>query len=290
MTEYNYRVLADELGIRGTIVLKKYLRARCPLHDGRHDSFSLNIETGAWVCFSNCGHGNFVKLVRSVMHVSMVGAYDWIYDHEHAAPLSRHEEEPTQPPHEWWRDHYNEASDTELPQWWFDRGLNWYDRQQWMVRWHVTRQQLIIPAWWHGSIVGTVSRNFTRMPKYQNSSRLPRRQMLFGLRDADTAIVLVEGALDAIWLRKHGHPAAALLGLTMSDEQMRLLRNVDEICLALDNDDPGIGARMEIAARLRKVRRGATVTRVDYPAGHKDVSECSATELASMVAQRRIAA
>ena len=32
-------------------------RGRCPLHNGRRDSFAVNSETGAWCCHSQCGRG-----------------------------------------------------------------------------------------------------------------------------------------------------------------------------------------------------------------------------------------
>ena len=32
-------------------------RCPCPIHNGAHDSFSVNAETGMWYCHSQCGRG-----------------------------------------------------------------------------------------------------------------------------------------------------------------------------------------------------------------------------------------
>jgi len=32
-------------------------RCACPIHNGTHDSFSVNAETGLWCCHSQCGRG-----------------------------------------------------------------------------------------------------------------------------------------------------------------------------------------------------------------------------------------
>jgi hypothetical protein len=38
-------------------------RGRCPIHRGKHDSFSVNPETGLWRCWSECGRsGDIIKL------------------------------------------------------------------------------------------------------------------------------------------------------------------------------------------------------------------------------------
>jgi DNA primase len=35
----------------------KRWRAPCPIHGGKHDSFSVNSESGLWRCWSTCGRG-----------------------------------------------------------------------------------------------------------------------------------------------------------------------------------------------------------------------------------------
>lgn len=286
----NYLSMAEELGLRGNLQGEQ-LRAGCPIHGGRDLNFSLNVKNGMWTCWSTCGAGHFTGLVRQVLGVGYVGALDWIAEHDYETPTLA-APAPIVHETEWWRQWYEEATDGLMPTWWFDRGYTWADRAYWGVRWNADRQQLIIPYWWRAELRGTVARNFARGPKYQNSPRLPRREMLFGFNQArlgSGAIVLVEGPLDAMWLHKHGYPGAALLGLQLSEAQILLMRDCSEIVLAMDNDEAGQEAQREMFVKLAATRLISQIRRVDYPVGRKDVSECTADELARMVAERRIA-
>jgi DNA primase len=47
-----YAARASALRQRG-----KRWRGRCPIHRGKHDSFSVHPETGLWRCWSDCGRG-----------------------------------------------------------------------------------------------------------------------------------------------------------------------------------------------------------------------------------------
>jgi hypothetical protein len=47
-----YAARASDLRQRG-----KRWRGRCPIHRGKHDSFSVDPETGLWRCWSECGRG-----------------------------------------------------------------------------------------------------------------------------------------------------------------------------------------------------------------------------------------
>ena len=40
------------------------LRCCCPIHNDRRPSFSINQRTGKWICFSQCGSGNFNTLKK----------------------------------------------------------------------------------------------------------------------------------------------------------------------------------------------------------------------------------
>jgi DNA primase len=156
------------------------------------------------------------------------------------------------------------------------------------VRWDARAQQLLLPYLWRGDLVGTIARNMTRRPKYQNSPQLAKSRMLFGPSDLRASIVLVEGALDALWFAKHGYNAAALLGSSVSEEQLLLLSHAPEVTLAMDADEAGRVAQQEAIERFQKAGRW-DVREATYPEGRKDAQECTSVELASVVAERRIA-
>lgn len=48
--------------IRNAKITGEQITGCCPLHDDGNASFSANLATGLWTCFSRCGSGNIVKL------------------------------------------------------------------------------------------------------------------------------------------------------------------------------------------------------------------------------------
>lgn len=40
------------------------IKARCPLHDDKNASASVNIEEQRWTCFAGCGFGDIYELVQ----------------------------------------------------------------------------------------------------------------------------------------------------------------------------------------------------------------------------------
>ena len=43
--------------LKKTGKLNQY-NGKCPFHDDRHPSFSVDVETGLWICYAGCGQGN----------------------------------------------------------------------------------------------------------------------------------------------------------------------------------------------------------------------------------------
>lgn len=295
----DYRTLAEDLGIRGQMAGNN-LVGRCPLHRDRRPSFSLNVGNGLWICFSGCGQGNFPKLVREVLGVTAREADVWIAEHRRAVDgqeLARLLEQATVPAEEssrvseGWRTTYEGLSDNVLPVWYFQRGFTWTTADAWGIRWDSERERLVVPVRDHrGDLVGTVSRQTRSFPKYVNSPGLPAKKILFGLcpNDEKLPIIIVEGVLDALWLRQLGHRGVALLGTTLSFAQVRLLQawGPPRIYLALDNDQPGKAAQAE---HLRTLRAAgwARLWTVAYPAHAKDVQDCNEEEVKRMIEEAK---
>lgn len=42
------------------------IKAKCPLHEDRNASASVNIEEQKWTCFAGCGYGDIYELVKLV--------------------------------------------------------------------------------------------------------------------------------------------------------------------------------------------------------------------------------
>lgn len=94
----------------------------------------------------------------------------------------------------------------------------------------------------------------TGLPRYVLSRGFRKRCVLFGLnRLPDTDhIVLVEGYWSVIRLHGLRLPGACLMGRSMSEEQLELLkqRHIRSILLMMDRDEPGRCAREQLAIKL----------------------------------------
>lgn len=88
-----------------TAVIEKYkftdggkgLIGLCPFHQDRKDSFSVDLTTGKWHCFSEDEGGNFVSFWAKYYGCSTADAYKAILEKYHALE-DRHTEKPQQQP------------------------------------------------------------------------------------------------------------------------------------------------------------------------------------------------
>ena len=54
----NYSLFSSTVeSLKKTGKLNQY-NGKCPFHDDRHPSFSVDVETGLWICHAGCGQGN----------------------------------------------------------------------------------------------------------------------------------------------------------------------------------------------------------------------------------------
>ena len=292
----DYGNLAKQLGIKGR-VSGRQLVGNCPLHQDRRPSFSLNIDSGLYTCFSRCGSGTFTQLVSKILGCTITQSHDWILQTSSMMPVPNPEPEVEEKQDLRWLEYFNSLNRNVMPQWWFARGFTWETANEWDIRYCDERSQLVIPFcipyWMSGGIpralLGTITRNFKREPKYQNSPKLPRSEYLFGLAQAQGNVILIsEGACDCMWLAQNGYPSAALLGLNMSQDHIRLLHGFQEICLALDSDEAGQIARDVIRYEFMESGRPfSQITELKLPKGRKDVGESTPEELREAFESRR---
>ena len=113
-------------------------------------------------------------------------------------------------------------------------------------------------------------------PKYLNTPDTPvfnKRQGLYALnfvrneRDVGR-LVLVEGYMDTVSLRKHGvRGVVATLGTALTEEQARLIkRYVSEVWISYDGDAAGQKAALR-ALDIFDTQEGLSPRVIDYPAG-----------------------
>ena len=150
---------------------------------------------------------------------------------------------------------------------------------QWGIIWDEDQRAILIPV--HradGRYLSPIWRSVGGDgPKYMHPAGFPRREVLFGahtpLTQAANKVVLVEGPLDAVWVQAAGCAAIALLGSSLSKQQLEGLTALGKrnVTLCFDNDPAGNSAAHTIYPMLQQ--QGMWVRRVYLPAGKNDIQE-----------------
>lgn len=232
---------------------------QCPFHDDRRPSLSVNLDTGAWICFAGCGSGGINELA------ARVGKDDYgvgvpRYAKQEEAPILRS---------------------------WKDRGFTSQMIAKWGIVWDEVAGAMRLPVY---SNVGEVRWSIWRAPKgveppYQYEPGADKKSVLYGSWRLVRAArrVLVEGPLDAIWCQEAEVPGVAILGSVLSEEQMALLtsQGVRQAVLCFDNDQAGRRVTEQATGMLR--RAGIWVFRVTLPEEVKDIQEVPLGRVAAIV-------
>lgn len=296
-----YINLINAIGVQGFIQGEEY-RARCPMHDDTHPSFSMNLTTGLWVCHRGCGQGNFPQLVEKILNCSNTEAWEWVNTNSKSNSVNSLLRRNNiglvlpggpnyLPPDMGWHAHYKALDNNVAPLWFLDRGFTWKTINHWDIRYDPATDAVIIPVWWDGELVGTITRAYQGTPKYLNSSGLPRAEILFGeINRQLNSIILCEGVLDTLWAWQNGYNVAGLLGTFISQRQIEILRGYGfgEIVLALDNDEAGRKGTKEAKSKLIKAGwMEPQITAIQFPTGIKDLNDCDSDVLEKLYNERK---
>lgn len=262
--------------------------ALCPMHEqrtGKQDSkpsFSVNLTTGAFQCFS-CGYrGHIYWLVRDVVGLPGLNeARAWVGGT--AQPIEQllpdmkkrlirrapknlritriQEDVPDLEGH--YRSFYEVPVDLAS-----SRGLTVETCRTFGLR--VSGMNWIIPIRTpEGTLVGWQEKGPSRFRNHPVGVR--KGSTLFGLNIVTgDQVVLVESPLDAALAHQAGFAAVASYGASVSDKQRRLLSDFYPI-LALDNDAAGQDAQRKLSAAL--TRDGVRHRIVLWPDGIKDFGD-----------------
>ncbi|MEV4576004.1 toprim domain-containing protein [Nonomuraea jabiensis] len=255
-------------------------KSKCPAHfellgrEDRHPSFSVNIDSGLFGCWS-CGFkGIFANLVqyclkqklkREIPHdeaIAWIRARGTIQRVERILAKRPVETDTTKL--------VNEASlalCVPPPEWALeDRGISAEACARYGVLWEPDRELWITPIRDHtGRLHGWQEKNkryFANHPETIKKSRF-----VFGyqtLPEKSERVVVVESPLDAliVW-QDTGEPCVSTYGASVSDHQMLLLmERTNNVVLFMDHDAPGRKARDRLIDRWRGT--GLALSTVDY--------------------------
>jgi len=243
----------------------------CPLHHGDNPTaFRVHIERGIWHCFTACGGGDVVDLIRVIEHCTHAEAASHLRALAHELPTGTLE--PFLPPDSprpaveqfrpfqrsitlnhsvhFLQEHKRISVQTAAR---FEAGRA--ERSPWLRGTVAVRLHDL-----HGHPLGYCGRRLNdehirRFGKWRFPRGLHKGQLLYNAHRAlplrSTGIVVVECPWAVMRLTQAGCPAAvALLGTSLSDLQARWLSAAPSILLLLDGDPAGRSAQRLIRRRL----------------------------------------
>lgn len=260
----------ERLGIEGRYSGTE-LVAQCPMHYKRtgredgHPSWSINIDTGLFLCFS-CGYkGSILTLIADLQGMGdFDDAKQWAAKRELSESIARipgayrQAEAPPEPMSE-----SRLARFTSAPMWARRRRHVTRDAcETYGVRWNFNSDSWILPIRnaVSGSLMGWQEKSETQRFFRNFPTGIKKSKTMFGI-DAfqGGCMVVVESPLDAVRMYSEGVTGAvATYGAVVSKAQILLMSAADEVVFALDNpfkDDAGRKASIQLLTETKGVLR-----------------------------------
>ena len=305
---FSFRLLKQQVSIGqvlNTYGLIKSLKARgdqlcgpCPLHGGDNPTaFRVHLRRGWWRCFTSCGGGDIVELVRRIENCDYAEAARHLRrltQGEQTSPLEQRLTSHRAPtaafrpfrhripldPNVAFLQHHKGINVTTAAS--FEAGCTDHStflRDTVAVRLHDLRGN---PLGYCGRRL--LTSEITRWGKWRFPKGFPKSSTLFNAHRAVSVraggIVVVECPWAVMRLTQACIPGAvALLGTTMSDVQADWIAAAPHVLLLLDGDEAGRRAAPTIVRRLAGV---TSVAVHQLPEGHEP-EDITDHQLASLV-------
>lgn len=256
------RVLT-RLNISPVQVRNSEILALCPGHKGitgkedRSPSWWINAETGAHICFS-CGFkGSLFSLIATVQNLKdanglldYADAKDWLYlsfDN-----LSIGNDEDDQESESVFKE-VTEIGESRLALFTLPpanalkaRGLTLEAAEKYELLWDpkFSNWITVIRDPYTNKLLGWQEKGFNRRYFKNYPQGVQKSTTLFGLNKYRSGrMIIVESPLDVVRLESVGvHGAVSTYGSMISNTQLNIIREADEILFALDNDESGMTA------------------------------------------------
>ena len=256
------RLNIDVINVRGSEIL-----ALCPGHKeitGKEDhnpSWWLNAETGAHICFS-CGFkGNIWSLIATAQNLrdangflDYADAKDWLYLSFDNIQLGSPDEEIEQ---ESIFKEVTQITESRLALFTYPpehalkaRGLTLQAAEKHQLLWDTAHSNWItvIRDPYSNKLLGWQEKGFSRRYFRNYPTGVEKSTTLFGLnRYKGGRMIIVESPLDVVRLDSIGiSGGVSTYGSMISNAQIELIKDADEILFALDNDESGINASKKV--------------------------------------------
>ena len=265
------------------------LRGRCPIHKGEgEDAFHVNLAKGAFNCFSCKKRGNVLDLTAALEECSVRDAAlklkEWFALSDQVAGAGPKASPPNGESPEPRDELTNKPLAFEL------RGID--PVHPYLAARGISRETLdlfgagffpgkgsmagrvVIPIHSEkGELVAYVGRAIDGSePKYKFPAGFHKSLVLYNLGQAVRensagAVAVVEGFFDCMKVQQAGHPCAALMGSSLSEDQEEILcRNFRKVLLMFDGDEAGRACTEDC---LRRLSRRLWVRVADVPEGRQ---------------------
>ena len=255
-------VLVD-LGVEVTRAGEREISGRCPVHLARtghtdkSPSWSMNAETGLWLCYSCGARGTLVGLISELTgdEATLIDIHSFLIN----SSLSRLEKldvPEAQPEIDWISyGRFDEVPKSNL----YNRSLEAPIARAYGIRWDTKNKAWIIPIVSPmGDLMGWQSKKVDWVRNYPIG--IKKSHTLFGIeRFTNKTAVLVESPLDVVRLATVCPEVQGLatFGSFVSTEQINILNSVaSKVIVAMDNDDAGMKANKSLFRTLPRFDQG----------------------------------
>lgn len=274
MSSRNVVDILEQLGMQVANVGTKEIAAHCPFHKDSHPSFSINAETGLWICYQCSSSGTLSMLITQVGNGA--NPVEVLRKLRHDRTRKKKEPEPEPEPAVDPFVLFAKYESFGRPPLWAidDKKITEEASARYGLRWD---HGWIIPIWSAEEMPDLLGWQFKRMEYVSNYPKAVKKSTtLFGYRElTSTTVVVVESPLDVVRLAAVGVAAVAPYGAYVSNKQLQLLIGcADRIILAFDNDDAGREQQDKIYPKLA---RKMPTTKAIFP--HKDPGDLSDEEV-----------
>jgi len=278
------------------------LRCCCPLHSDLTPSFSINLETGKYMCFAGCGGGDFIDLISRIEEISRESAREFLYqieDKEISLNILKNKLENIFKEEKKEKNTILDESviknfNYENIDYMTKRGFSLKTIREFEIG--LYRQGVTIPIRdENNNLVAVLVRPTTNeyflkyfpiIPKIGYKKSL----ILFGLNKIgkeEKEVIIVEGHFDVLKAFQCGFAnTVAIQGTNLSEYHMRLIFNrFDKVTLALDNDGPGKKAQK---TAINKLRNKLTLFKFKYSDSAKDFGDMTSEKIKSGIENKEL--
>lgn len=256
-------VVLTELGVELKRVGDKEISGCCPVHlkrTGRHDrspSWSMNAQTGLWLCYSCGARGTLSSLVSEITgrEQSVLEVHRFLIETGLRRLTEPSPQEEPQPEVDWVTySRFGDVPERLL----FTKDLDAHIARSYGIRWDSSNKCWVIPIVAPtGELLGWQSKKKGWVRNYPVGVK--KSHTLFGIeRFTGTTAVLVESPLDVVRLASMSDiKGLATFGAYVSAEQIKLLSSVaHKVIVAMDNDEAGIEANKRLFKTLPRFNGG----------------------------------